>query len=242
MIVVYEATNRTNGKRYVGITRRTAEARFARHVYDATRSSKTHFHKAIAKYGSENFSVATIATCLSHADAWKVERDVIRDRRPEYNMTNGGEFTVGKRVSREIVERIRAGNTGKKRTATQNARMSQIKREQYAQRPDLVQKTSQALVIARATPGAREKQRAAASRVSKNRIWRIESRLKLAAASRIRESINRKMVECATLATVFDSLNEAAELLELSRGNISRVCRTGRGHTGGLEFRFVSAV
>jgi group I intron endonuclease len=61
---VYKITNNVNGKFYVGKTVKTVQNRFCNHCYDAIkRNSTTYLHRAIRKYGKENFIVEKIELC-----------------------------------------------------------------------------------------------------------------------------------------------------------------------------------
>ena len=48
-----------------------------------------------------------------------------------------------------------------------------------------------------------------------------------------------KPVECIELATVFDSVSEAAEFTGLSISGVSSVCRKKRNSANGLHFNFI---
>lgn len=53
---IYKATNRVNGKVYVGKTTNPLTSRIAEHNYNAkTRRDTTHFHLALRKYGNDQF-------------------------------------------------------------------------------------------------------------------------------------------------------------------------------------------
>jgi group I intron endonuclease len=54
--LIYKATNKINGKSYVGLTTQTLDTRKYQHLYHATNGlSQGLFSKAILKYGEENF-------------------------------------------------------------------------------------------------------------------------------------------------------------------------------------------
>lgn len=56
MIVVYQATNKVNGKRYIGVTKKNLEHRIQDHFYRArTNPSCRKFHAALNKYGRDAF-------------------------------------------------------------------------------------------------------------------------------------------------------------------------------------------
>lgn len=243
---VYLITNKINGKTYIGITRFSSHKRWLEHVYTASRSPRTRLHRAIKKYGVENFSITEVACAI--AEPAMVERDVIKSFSPEYNQTNGGEITSGRRILKETAEKIRLANIGKVRTKEQREQASRIKRAQYQQRPDLLE--SARLSIAKAVASVdREKQKKASSISSKNRVWTAESRKKLSKSrigirhskevlAKIAEK-NSKLVECTTLGVLFDSVSEAAEMTGLSISGVSSVCRLRRRSANGLVFRFL---
>ena len=62
MIIIYKITNLINGKVYIGQTIRPMEERFERHLRDAKNNllPDNKFHRAIRKYGEENFQIEKI--------------------------------------------------------------------------------------------------------------------------------------------------------------------------------------
>lgn len=59
MAEIYKVTNLINGKIYIGYTARTAKKRFLEHWRDR-KSINCIFHRALNKYGKNNFKVETI--------------------------------------------------------------------------------------------------------------------------------------------------------------------------------------
>lgn len=53
-MIIYKATNILNGKSYIGLTTRDLNERKLEHLRH-TYTENTYFHKAINKYGKENF-------------------------------------------------------------------------------------------------------------------------------------------------------------------------------------------
>jgi len=235
MVVVYEATNKVNGDSYVGVTS-DFRRRVTQHRFHAARQPKTCFHRALARFGSDAFEIQPIATCLGsdRQTAVDLERVIIEDRRPVYNQTNGGQFTIGKRVPRETVERIVAANTGKKRTPEQNAAMSATKRQQYAERPELRVKIAQSLVKARAARDPYER-RETSRKVALAHPFTAEAIAKGHAAA---VATNRKRVVCLNDGKEFASARDASKHYGLGKCSVSHVC-TGRvSQVHGLRFAF----
>jgi len=88
--LIYIATNKINGKRYVGKTEKTLSERWYRHQKNVEYGSQTYFHRAIRKHGAENFSFELLEDCSDELNNEK-ERYWIATLQPEYNMTKGGD-------------------------------------------------------------------------------------------------------------------------------------------------------
>jgi group I intron endonuclease len=83
--MIYLITNKVNGKRYIGKTTKALKQRWYKHIKDSLYGSNTFFHKAIQKYGPDNFTVEYLA------EGNGVEEIAfIKKFQPEYNMTEGG--------------------------------------------------------------------------------------------------------------------------------------------------------
>lgn len=54
-MIIYKATNKINGKVYIGQSHKSLEERMRRHKNDSIRQD-SYFYRAIRKYGWENFS------------------------------------------------------------------------------------------------------------------------------------------------------------------------------------------
>lgn len=73
---LYCVTNKTTGKLYVGVSRRSVRERWGRHVSSA-RSPRTRLHGAIAQYGADDFVVETLHTYDTHGEALWAEEALI---------------------------------------------------------------------------------------------------------------------------------------------------------------------
>lgn len=62
---VYKITNKINGKAYVGQTRNSVQNRWQEHCSGCNGSSRSLIHRAIRKYGRENFIFKVIEICNS---------------------------------------------------------------------------------------------------------------------------------------------------------------------------------
>jgi group I intron endonuclease len=111
---IYKITNNTNGKFYIGKTSRTINWRFSTHK-SASISPKDYFHRALKKYGSENFSIICIKEVREDDDINELEKHYISWLNPEYNLKEGGE---GGRHSDVSKKRMSKSQKGVKRNRT----------------------------------------------------------------------------------------------------------------------------
>ena len=86
-MMIYCAENLVNGKKYVGFTARTLDERFCEHLSDAvTKKSKWPLHRAIRKYGKDNFKTYIL---YEGEDALEKEDGFIQ-LMGDYNVISGG--------------------------------------------------------------------------------------------------------------------------------------------------------
>jgi len=86
--IIYQITNKVNGKMYVGKTTKSAEERFRRHIINH-KTGKTYLYSAMRKHGVENFVVSVLEEDVEVID--DRERFWIAKLSPQYNMTEGGD-------------------------------------------------------------------------------------------------------------------------------------------------------
>ena len=120
---IYKIICLTTGKLYIGQTLRTIEKRWKRHIRDAKKGSNHKFHRAIRKYGEENFTVEELlAVSAPTKKELKAQLDSLEieyisrfnTREKGYNSTDGGEGTAGRVCSEESRERYRQANMGER--------------------------------------------------------------------------------------------------------------------------------
>jgi len=105
-MICYMITCKVNGKRYIGITHGSAEKRLQRHL-TASRDLKeqTKLARAIRKYGRENFTTKALYEAVDWRELCAVERGLIAQYAPEYNITKGGEgssWTPDRKLEKSI--------------------------------------------------------------------------------------------------------------------------------------------
>lgn len=113
-MIIYKATNQINGKVYIGQTIRTMQSRKNRHILDAYKNNDNYFHRAIKKYGVDNFKWEVICICpninsLNEQEKYYIVR--YNSKNKGYNLKSGG---LNGRHSKSSKNKIRLSMLGKK--------------------------------------------------------------------------------------------------------------------------------
>ena len=176
---------------YVGKTKLSAAARWAKHRNAAQSGSPQHLHRALRLYGVEAFSVTTVMQTETEVDAFACESARIAQRRAAgdvlYNMTDGGEGCSGWKAPKDwcVANGARKrGNTymrGKRASAESRAKMSLAAKG----RP---QSEAQKAAIRAANTGRKmsPEHKAKMSQVHSGKTVSAETRAKLSAAAKAR--------------------------------------------------------
>ncbi len=207
---VYVHTNKTNGKRYIGITSQKPEQRWMNgHGYD----EHLHMGRAIRKYGWDGFDHDILFTGLCAEEAYKIEKELIakyktRDERYGYNMTDGGEGRCGYHLSDKERQRISKMMTG----------------ENHPNYGKHLSETTRSKICLALTG-------------NKNALGAIRS---AETKERISASKRKPVAMClnGVICCVFDSAKEAQEKTGISRKNISLCCLGYRKNAGGYNWKF----
>ncbi len=96
-MIIYKATNKINGKCYIGQTRHSLEYRKTRHLSAAKSGATTHFYRALRKYGEDNFEWEIVCSTndakrLNELETFYITKyDSIKHG---YNMIDGGDNNI----------------------------------------------------------------------------------------------------------------------------------------------------
>lgn len=118
MAVIYKATNKINGKSYIGFdsswpNRKLAHIHHAKNITDQS----FYFHRALNKHGLENFEWAIIKEEATLEDEVKLieEHKTFWKNGQGYNLTKGGDGNLGWIVPDEVKSKISKKAKGNKR-------------------------------------------------------------------------------------------------------------------------------
>lgn len=136
-MIIYKITNQANGKSYIGLTKGSIADRWVQHCYDAgARTTNQAIHRAIRKYGVENFTIKHIASATCWEDLIELEKILIAQHGTygtQYNMTLGGEGIQGHKFTAKSRAKIGAKSKGRKHDAASRAKISTGLQRAYAE-------------------------------------------------------------------------------------------------------------
>lgn len=116
-MIVYKATNKVDGKSYIGQTITSLRERKSQHKCDAFKRNRNYyFQNAIRKYGINGFKWMTLHICTNTQQLNETEIYYIKlydTFNNGYNLTIGGKGSNGKKASKET--RLKMSIAGKKR-------------------------------------------------------------------------------------------------------------------------------
>lgn len=109
---VYKATNRVNGRSYIGKTIGTLRNRQYQHKCDAKNRPETYFHNAICRHGLEAFDWSVLYESDDPSKLSEIEMvfiALLNTKKPNgYNLSDGGEGRIGVEVGLETRAKISA--------------------------------------------------------------------------------------------------------------------------------------
>ena len=122
---IYIITNTINAMQYVGITK-DLNRRWKQHK--SSDGSSRYLHPAIKKHGIENFVFTHVADAFDLDCAKFIEKLLIKEKNTKapfgYNLTDGGEGTIGYVFSEESKQKMRDSAKGQERSIESNIKRS----------------------------------------------------------------------------------------------------------------------
>jgi group I intron endonuclease len=233
-VTVYLITNLINNKKYVGFTKHTIDKRLKGHISSSRGGSEFALHKAISKYGIENFVISKLVNCDSRKIAAEQEIKYISEYKTHvshgsgYNMTKGGEGIVG--LSFESLKRM--GDAHKKENLS----------------PDTLKKMSDAKLGNKLSRLTKQKM----SEVHKGKQFSSEHRHKIGLANsgvncsqetrlKISNNTSKPVVQLTLsgeIVAIHKSMKDASYTCNIHKTNISGCCCGTRKSAGGFLWRY----
>lgn len=224
---IYKITNIVNGDFYIGMTRKKLKYRFNNHCYDAlTRNSSSYFHRAIRKYGKENFIIEEVEVCEENL----TDREVfwISELKPKYNQTIGGDNGIlGYSHTEETKKIISQKNTGKF-VGNKNPFYNQAHTEEQKEKWSKMRK-GQLSPCGFAGKSHKEESKSKTSKTLKNNpnVKRIKVFQYDIEGNFLRE---------------FQSISDAAKFVETNPSNIKYTCEGKFNHCKGYKWSYETQI
>jgi group I intron endonuclease len=133
-MIVYKVINKINNKVYIGQTSKTLENRIKSHIKEANNNSNLLLHKAIRKYGIDNFSWEIIKHCSTVQELNDTEIATIKLYKSienGYNITKGGVGILGYKHTDKTKSKISKLGKGRKISDIGIKNMSNAKKKQW---------------------------------------------------------------------------------------------------------------
>lgn len=220
MYTVYMHEHIESGKKYIGIT-----CKVPKHRWDNGKGypPKSHFGKAIAKYGWDMFNHIILCTGLSKEEACKMEIDLIAkynttNHEHGYNNSTGGELSgLGSRFSM---------------TEETKAKMRKPKSEEHKKHMSEAKKGERNAMYGKHI-SEENKRKMAEARIglkhSKERIKKIRESQK-----------NKRAVICLETGEEYISASEASRAKGIDCSCLLKVCKGLRSTAGNLHWQYKS--
>lgn len=251
MGTLYRLTS-PSGKSYIGVSSKTTEARWAKHIEHALgRRDSGALYSALRKYGINSFSVETLVIANDWEYLCELEKraiSVMRTKAPYgYNITDGGEGTIGRAISEEQRMNISMGQkrrfqrfdeiekargNGYKGAATKRDFRDPQYNELRKSTPTFTTKLNHSLAVreAMAKPETAVKVKECARQRASDPNWRIkisQSKTGKKVAHTIEGDAARK---AGILSAWADPIKKAARL---EKNRVARECKIQQGESNG---------
>ncbi len=225
-MIIYKITNEINGKVYIGQTTRNLEQRWKDHKCEAKDCKRGRaIHRAIHKYGVENFTIEQIDNAETQEELNEKERYWIEyyesNTSKGYNLTDGGDFFKMNESVKKKMSEIRKGQWAGEKNPKYGVPMPQEIKDKL-------------ITVNKLRTG------------EKNHFYgkkhTEETKLKM---RKPRPSItgsknpNSKRVLCIETGEIFESGSLAAKAMNVYYGSVRKCCQGNRKTAGGYHWRYI---
>ncbi len=230
MIGIYMIRNKINNKRYIGQSR-NIRRRWAGHRWSAGKF-KYELSKDLKKYGIDNFEFSVLEEC-SINELNEKEKEYIRLKKPEYNISSGGPGNTGYCPSEETRKKLSKKNK------------EYWKKLPKAKKLKIIQTQLTGPTIGKPrTKETKAKLRTKALIQFKNGMP-DDTKKKIAESNKkaMRGNCNRKrkvakLDENGNVIKVFKTIKEAAESVHVHPTSVLGVCKGKRKTSAGYKWKY----
>lgn len=253
MWTIYSATNKINGKRYIGVTGRGLEYRKSRHIYRASINSCAcpRFYDAIRKYGVDAFVWKVLEIFSIKELAYHHEFVLVEDLKPEYNAAPGGQVGPREPYNKRPVICLEDGIVHESATAA--ARFYKTDNSDISKNCNGVEHNAKGRHFRYYSSLFSEQERknlieldlaTSIKRLRRVQVRKINRPPKANAIDSLGRSVLKrsKQIICLDDGKIFIHAGHAAIHYDLNRSSVTTVCLGQRQHTAGKHFAYVDKV
>ena len=235
---VYEHIS-PSGKSYIGITSNIKSRWANRGYYYCTYNSA--FKRAIEKYGWDSMEHNVVVSNVGFLTACNVEKDLItfnKKRNASYNITDGGQGTLGRVMSSESRDKNRKSHIGIKMTQEQRKNISEAHLNSKASR----EASKRTIKIAQKAWRGNHHSEETKKRMSEKAKGRDMTKAILASKAKAHDYAPKKaVVQYSLSGTViknYDSIKQASEETGILRSAISNCLKGKTLSSGGYKWEY----
>ena len=235
-----------NNKVYIGITQQIPEKRWKKGLgYD---SHQKIMKRAIKKYGWENIKHEILFTNLSKQEACDKEIELIAfydstNKEKGYNVSEGGEGTIGVKPTEESKQKNRIAHLGKKASLETRKKISESNKGKHNIKRTEEQKKKISEATKKAMQNPEVRKRLSETHSGKNhrnygKHLSDETKKKISKAT-IGKHKKGKKVMCIETNIIYDNISIAHEKTKTNAYGIGQVCLKKRKSAGGMHWKYV---
>ena len=229
-----------NNKVYIGITQQEPEKRWKNGLgYDA---HQTLMKRAIKKYGWQNIKHEILYKNLNKNEACNKEIELIAlydstNKQKGYNVSQGGEGTIGVKPTEESKEKNRIAHLGKKASLETRKKISESNKGKHNKKRTKEQKKKISEATKKAMQNPILRKRLSETHSGKNhrnygKHLSDETKKKISESSKGKKGGFSKKVICIETNKIYESISLASKDTKADRYGIGQVCLGKRKSAG----------
>lgn len=237
-----------NNKVYIGITQQEPEKRWKNGLgYDA---HQTLMKRAIKKYGWQNIKHEILFKKITKEQACKKEIELITlydstNKQKGYNVSSGGEGTIGVKPTEESKQKNRIAHLGKKASLETRKKISESNKGKHniKRTEEQKKKISEAAKKAMQNPELR-KRLSEAHKGKKHRNYgkhlSKEIKKKISNSEKGKKGSGLKKIICLETNIIYESISEASRQTKINKYCIGQVCLGKRKSAGKMHWKYIN--
>ena len=234
-----------NGKRYIGITKLKPQERWGN---GKSYKGCVLFNKAIQKYSWQNIKHEILYKNLNKNEACNKEIELIAlydstNKQKGYNVSQGGEGTIGVKPTEESKLKNRIAHLGKKASLETRKKISESNKGKHNKKRTKEQKKKISEATKKAMQNPILRKRLSETHSGKNhrnygKHLSEETKKKISETEKGKHKKGKKVI-CIETNKIYESITLASNDTKADKYGIGQVCLGKRKSAGGLHWKFI---